>query len=391
MKSDCSIGVVLDSIMVQRLANGLVHQFAAHHRVWVLDLYRPVEELIRTIRARRPAGLITRWAEEVGPRLADLGLPTVAYSCYERRANVVSVDVDNVAVGVLAAQHLLDRGLRSFAYIGRGFPYSDQRGEGFKRTLARAGQGCAGFDLSMPREQYFEYARPERPMFARWLAALVKPVGVFTAFDKVAWQVTEVCRQQGLRIPDDVMVVGVNDDPLFCGLARPTVSSIRIPWDQIGSEMARALDRALARGGARSLSAGPILVEPTGVTVRESTDHVAVPDPVLSRALRVLATRASEPLAIKGVAGLSFCSRRRLETLFRQHLGRSPRQHLERLRIERAKDLLQRTELPIALIAERCGYSYPERFAVAFKRNVGATPSAFRRRGRAVPAGMPRP
>lgn len=382
MESERSIGVVLDSIMVQRLANGLVRQFSSHHRVWVIDLYRPVEELVRTIRERNTAGLVTRWVDGVSSRLARLGLPIVAYSCYERRPNVTNVDVDNGAVGTLAAQHLLDRGLRSFAYIGRDFPYSEQRGAGFRQGLTRAGFDCATFDISGPREHYFEYTVPSRNVFTSWLAALPKPVGIFTAFDKVAWQVTEVCRLQGLRIPDDVMVLGVNDDPLFCGLARPTISSIRVPWEQIGSEMARAMDRALLRGGSRTRSAGSVLVEPIGVTVRESTDHVAVPDPVLSRALRVLQNRVGEPLAIGDVVRQSFCSRRRLETLFRTHLGRSPRQHLERLRMERAKDLLRQTELPMALIAERCGYSYPERFAVAFRRCVGVAPTVFRQRAR---------
>jgi len=383
MPASGTVGVVLDSIMVQRLVPALVRQLSPNRQVWLVDLYRPVEELVDMVRSRQTIGLITRWVDGITDRLADLGIPMVAYSFYGSRPNVICFDVDNAAIGRAAARHFLDRGLRSFAFVGRDLPYSALRLASFRETVERSGYRCADFNLPAGQEHYFEYSPPINRRFSRWLAGLTKPVGVLTAYDKVAWELADACRVQHLRIPEQVAVLGVNDDPIYCGLARPTLSSVRVPWDRIGAGAARALERIVRRPQKQANPRQPILFSPEGITVRESTDRIAVPDPTLSRILRFMQSHAAEPVTINQVAGQAFCSRRRLETMFQTHLGRSPRKELERLRMERGDDLLRTTDLPVARVAEQCGYNYPERFSVAFKRTRGVTPIAFRRRLRA--------
>ena len=347
-----------------------------------MDLYRPVDELLKAVKANHTDAIITRWVCGITDRIAALGLPVVAYSYYGDEPNVTCVDTDNAAIGALAARHFMDRGLRSFAFIGLDFPYSRQRLAGFRSSLEAEGHTCADIQLPPHDEQYFEYLITPRPEFDRWLAKLPKPVGILSVFDKEAWRLVDSCRRQRLRIPDDVAVLGVNNDLMYCGLSTPPLSSVRIPWDRVGAAAAGALERILSqRSRARRLDA-PELTAPEGIAVRESSDWIAVDDPVLSRALKVMQANVSEPLRIKDIAQRAFCSRRYLEMMFRTHLGRSPRMEQERLRMERAQELLRSTEQPVSIVAESCGYLYPERFSVAFKRSVGVTPTAFRRRHR---------
>ena len=117
-----TIGIILDSIMVQRFSPGLVPHLSSRRKVWFMDLYRPVDELLKAVKANHTDAIITRWVCDITDRIAALGLPVVAYSYYGDEPNVTCVDTDNAAIGALAARHFMDRGLRSFAFIGLDFP-----------------------------------------------------------------------------------------------------------------------------------------------------------------------------------------------------------------------------------------------------------------------------
>jgi LacI family transcriptional regulator len=383
-----NIGLVLDTIMAQRLAKGMFRHFHPNRRFWFLDLYRPVQELCEVIRERQPAGLVTRHVAGITEELAKLGIPIVAYSSDLRHPAVRCIDVDNGAIGALAARHFLDQGLRSFAYVGTNYPYSVQRFDGYAGALRRAGFGCAHFSEPMRYwEHYLEYWQPQENKISRWLKSLPQPVGVFTAFDKIGWEVSDACRAAGLRVPEEVAVLGVNNDEFYCGLSHPPLSSIRIPWERVGAEAALMLEQQMARprsGGdsTRQTRKAVVLVPPEGVATRQSTDLIAVPVPAIARALAYIRRHASEPINIKDVLKDLPVSRRNFELEFQRHLGRTPKEELTRVRMEQAKELLMHTDLQVTLVAERCGFNYAERFCVAFKRATGVTPMAFRRQFR---------
>lgn len=221
---------------------------------------------------------------------------------------------------------------------------------------------------------------------ANWLRGLPKPVGVFAAHDPLGWHMSQVCRKAGIPIPEDVALVSANNDELICNLANPPLSSVAVPWDRVGEEVALAMDRMLEaqeRGPDADLMGRLVRIAPQGVVTRQSTDIMEVGNHHLRSALSFIKQNVGEPISVDDILRKVPISRRKLETDFLRHLNRSPKEEITRVRIERARMLLAQTDLPIPLVAERCGYNYPERFTVAFRRKVGVTPKAFRKSMRA--------
>jgi LacI family transcriptional regulator len=292
----------------------------------------------------------------------------------------VCVGIDNEKVGELAANHLLGRELRNFAFVGKPYPFSQLRQRGFEHALASAGRRCAAAHVEHGQtiEHYIEDWLHADPSLEAWLKALPKPVGIFAAHDTTGWHVLQVCQAAGLRVPDDVAVIAANNDELTCGLAHPPLSSVSIPWDKIGSEVALTVTRLIGRGTAHDAGAAIVRVPPDGVAVRQSSNVMAVAQPMLARALAFIQQHAFTPITVKDMLEHVPTSRRKLEQLFREHLKRSPKAEVTRVRIEHAKNLLARTDLFIPRVAESCGYVYTARFSTAFKQAAGLTPTAYR-------------
>lgn len=379
-----TIALVLDSITAQRLARGMFRQFRPDKNFRFLDLYRPLPDLVDRLRASRPAVVVTRWAPGITEALAALDLPTVLIGGHESRPRTVCVGVDNEKVGEAAARHLLDRGLRHFVFVGKPYPFSMLRQHGFTAALAAAGHRCSATHIETGRtlEHYIEDWLHTDASLEAWLRQLPKPVGIFAAHDTTGWHILQVCATAGLRVPDDVAVVAANNDELTCGLAHPPLSSVSIPWDKIGAEVALTVARLLARRSRRAASPPDVRIPPDGVAVRQSSHLMAVAEPLLAQALAFIHQHAGSPIRVKDLLQHVPLSRRRLEQLFQTHLKRSPKAEITRVRIEQAKNLLARTDLFIPRVAERCGYVYPARFSTAFKQLAGLTPTAYRRQFR---------
>ncbi|HUR58262.1 MAG TPA: substrate-binding domain-containing protein [Opitutaceae bacterium] len=375
-----TIALVLDSITAQRLARGMFRQFRPDKSFRFLDIYRPLPDLIARLTAWRPAVIVTRWAPGITEAIARLQVPTVLIGGHEARSRTVCVGVDNVQVGELAARHLVDRGLRNFAFVGKPFPFSELRQRGFERALAAAGCRSAGAHVESGQSlehQIEDWLHADATLEA-WLKELPKPIGIFAAHDTGGWHVLQACAAAGLRVPDDVAVVAANNDELTCGLAHPPLSSVSIPWDKIGGEVALAVARLVARRGRGSVGPAVIRVPPDGVTVRQSSNLMAVAQPMLALALAFIQQHAFSPITVKDLLQQVPLSRRKLEQLFQAHLKRSPKAEITRVRIEHAKNLLARTDHFIPRVAESCGYVYTARFSTAFKQLAGLTPTAYR-------------
>ncbi|MBX9623213.1 MAG: substrate-binding domain-containing protein, partial [Gemmataceae bacterium] len=290
-----------------------------------------------------------------------------------------AVGIDNPAVGRAAADHLLGRGLRHFAFLGHGgFAFSTRREEGFAGRVRAAGFGAAVYRAPGGTD-FHPDGPPAGPpgRLGAWLRRLPRPCGLFACNDIWGGYVTEVCRREGVRIPDDLAVVGVDDDDLLCELARPPLSSVRVPSDRIGFEAAALLDRLLA---GRKPPSGPTLLPPLGVAVRPSSDLLAVDDPAVREVLGAIRGAGPRPVQVGDVVGRLDISRRSAERRFRRAVGRGIAAEIRRARVERAKDLLAGTGLSVAEVAARAGFPSPQRFAVAFRRDAGLTPTAYRSR-----------
>jgi LacI family transcriptional regulator len=316
----------------------------------------------------KPDGMIVsiRSQEAIGVA-RNSGLPVVNVSS-TANSGFPTVIPDNLAVGRMAAQHLMDRGLRNYAYS-----HSPQGGNlrvrGFVRELAKHGHKC------MLRYATYQDSESERRDISNWLLTLPKPVGIMSGLDDEARQLMWACQLLGLRIPEDVAVLGVGNQDHAGAIWKPGLSSIELGLNRVGYRAAELLDR-LVHG--KKAPNKPILIDPLGVVTRESTDLIATNDQEISQAVRMIRESAHRPLSVKEILAQIPISRRSFERRFFKVVGRSPRAEITRCHLELAKRLLRESPMPIPKVAESVGFSNRMAFSTFFRRETGLTPSEFR-------------
>ncbi len=326
----------------------------------------------------RGHGIIARIENEAIARgVRALKLPVVNVSAAGAGAEFPTVISDSQAIAGLAAEHLLERGFQHFAYCGDGrFSWSAVHGKNFAAYLDSRGHACSWFESAA---QDFADWELERRKLGEWLAALPRPVGVMACYDIRGQQVLEVCRELGIYVPDEVAVIGQHNDELLCELCDPPLSSVMPNARRVGYEAAALLQRGMS---GETLPLRTLLIEPVGVMTRQSTDVVAVHDSQVAAAVRYIRGHAREAITVSDVLRAVPMSRTILERRFKQLLGRTPYQQILRERLERVKTMLTTTDLTLEAIADRMGFEHPEYLSVAFKRQTGQSPSAYRVRHR---------
>ncbi|MCH8511234.1 MAG: DNA-binding transcriptional regulator [Kiritimatiellae bacterium] len=348
-----------------------VGDFTANHREWAVQKYIPfrTEEDLRVwlTEAHDAQGIIAHVnSREQAAVFRGFAGRVVNISSRDKAFGLPTVTADNFELGRLAAIHLLGRGFRHFAWVGRAFFFSYERLRGFRETLREHGLDCTDLsEVSTIRPQFLQ------PLIQK----LPKPVGIFTEDDEAALQISSACNSGGWRVPDEVAVLGCNNDEPICLLGYPQRSSVDIAARNIGFEAASLLDKLML--GDREPEC-PILIKPGGVTVRGSTDVHAVGDPQLGKALRYIRENLALEIGVPDLVQAAGISRRVLERRCRERLGHTPLEEIRRARIRRAKELLLQTDLPMSIVAERAGFQSAERMATLFRRETGTTPSRFR-------------
>lgn len=277
----------------------------------------------------------------------------------------------------LAVEHLLEKGLRHFAFVGiAGKVWSDRRQQAFVQQIAEAGHEAHVYHCA-------SRCRPpwsrEQAAMSRWLAALPKPVGVLACNDDRGREVLAACRQARLRVPEEVAVIGVDNDELLCDLSDPPLSSVALGAERAGFEAAALLDGLMA---GRVKKPQRLVAAALGVVARRSTDVLHHEDPDVAAALRFIHDNAGQPIRVYDVVADSGDARRTLEIRFRQALGRSIHTEIQRTRLERARQLLLETDLPLPKVAQACGFGSPSYLASVFHRNLGVTPIKYRANNR---------
>ena len=356
----------------------------AHARTDWLIHATPDNLVSQRLRPWRPDGIICHAWPSGLPTLRGLRCPVVNTLAAARRGawpNAV-VTTDDVAIGKLAAEHFLDRGFRHFAFCGRrGKLFSKRRGEGFCQRLKA--------ERVVPDVHEVEEDDPapgRGPYFARsdaarvsWLRSLPKPVAAFACNDMIALQLAIACQVGGLDIPEEVALLGVGNEDVFCDRAQRPLSSIDLPGQQVGYRAAELLQHLMSGGKHPSR---PILLSPRGVVTRASSDITAIEDAEVAAACGFIRDRFAEGIDTSDVVRAGRLSRRMLERRFKRSLGRTLAREITRVRIDHAKRLLGDTEMSMPQIAERIGLANAERLSVAFRRATGMTPSAYRRQSR---------
>lgn len=353
-----------------------VAQYARTHGWRMMLVRRNGREAAQEVSQLRPDGIVAyvadRWLVEAAHRL-NVPLADTAHGEVEVP---LLTTLDNDGVGRLAAEHLGSLGLEHFAYCGvRGRTPSEERHARLAEHLRRRGRALHAFSQRIAEGEL--HLDP----LVRWLRALPKPVGILAFDDKLGERVLTACRWAALRVPDHVAVLGIGDDELMCEVSWPTLSSISFPTSRLGYEAAEMLDRAMAGG---KIVQRVRRIEPIGVTVRASTDMLAVEDPLIRAAVRFIREHAGQPIGVKHVANALDVSRRTLDRRFVDLLGRTVHDELAAVRMQVARRQLSEGAQSVAQIAESCGYATAASFSRAFRNHVGCWPSEYRGRVRVV-------
>lgn len=358
-----------------------ISRFAVDRPDWTLVPVAPGPELAASLAAVAPRGVIAHIFERrLGKALTALRRPVINVCGIMPQLSFPRVGVDDRLVGELAAQHFLDRGLRSFACIGHPeHGASIARELSFRTTLARHGCGSDRYHVNPAYPFDPTCTTPVLgPEIGPWVKRLPRPTGIFCANDILASQLTEVCRQYDVAVPEHVAILGVDNDDLLCSLSRPPLSSIALPDQEVGMQAAIHLDRLLA--GERSVLRSPLLLPPLKVVVRQSSDLLAIADDAIARVCRYIREQVHRRLPVDEVASEVGIGRRTLERRFRAALGRGLAEEIRRCRVERAKELLADARLPFPEVAKRSGFGSAKQFSTAFRVIAGMTPRDYRRR-----------
>jgi LacI family transcriptional regulator len=302
--------------------------------------------------------------------------PVVDVSAARLLADVPYVETDDTAIAAMAVAHFAERGFRRFAFLGDGrFRWSTNREQAFAAAVVALGHTV---DVFAPRGRRAAWGDDDAAIEA-WLGGLEKPVALFACYDVRGRQALDACRRAGIAVPDEVAVLGVDDDELLCELASPPLSSIVPDAAGAGRQAAVILDRLMAGGAAGGTE---WLLEPLGITTRRSTDVVAIDEPLVASAMRYIRDHADRGIKATDVARALGISRRVLETRFVRRVGRTPHDEIARAQMRLVEGLLRETDLPLATIAARAGFRHPEYLTVAFTRHHGTPPSQWRRKFR---------
>lgn len=304
------------------------------------------------------------------------GVPVVLAVDGNDQVAMPTVALDQAAVGALAAQHLMERGWAKFAKVGySGSRAANQRQRGFVESLRAQGYVSNEYH----REDYGYKPGLDRDWASAsqrsrdWISDLPKPVGLFTWDDYTGLLFTEPAVRLGLTVPNDVAIIAAGNDEGICLMCKPTLSSVEVPYRKIGWEAAHRLHQLIETGTCDD----DIVLQPTGVIERESTDRISVGDALVNDVLRFIREHLAEPMNVETLLIEFGVSRRTLETRFREAIGRTPLQEIHRLRIRLGAQYLARGGMTVQEVATRVGFASARRFGDAFAKEMGKTPAAY--------------
>ena len=365
-------------------------QFAREAGDWQLYVEAESPNRLPDLTSWRGHGIIASFSDRRVARIvSSSGLPAVAVggsSSGGAVEGIPCVSCDDGLIASMAAEHLLERGLRTFGYYGTvaddTIRWSQARGGAFAARVAAAGCHCDALTASRA-SRLWSHVQAE---LCGWLESLPKPVGIMACDDIRARHVLEACRTLGCRVPHDGAVIGVDNDELICELAVPPLSSIAQATRRIGYEAARLLDRSMRGATAKAArasadaAAARLVIPPVAVVPRASTDTLAVADPVIAKVIRLIRDSEQRDVRVADLVAASGLARGQLERCFKRFVGHSIHEDIMRTRLSAALMLLRTTALPLKAIAPRAGFHSVPYMITTFKRRLGVTPAGLRDR-----------
>ena len=345
--------------------------------------------LAESERGAPPPAWMRRWAgdgmiariesDEIASAVKAMNIPVVDVSAARRLIGIPWVETDDSKIAELAIEHLLERGFQNFAYCGESFfNWSNWRRDRFLEAARQFGKQTFSYDAPNKSARGYSWVR-EQQRLGKWLQQLPKPVGLLANYDIQAQRVLDTCRLHELCVPDEIAVVGVDNDEIICNLASPTLTSIIPNAHGAGYLAAELLDKLMH---GNTVAPEPHLLPPLGISLRKSSDVYAVEDPEVAEAAKFIRDHACEGINVLDVVKHLEVSRRALESRFRRATGKSPHQAIIQQRLARAAQLLRDTDWGLESIAHQSGFEHAEYMSVAFRREFQIPPSAYRKHHR---------
>jgi len=366
---------------------GIASYIQAHGTWQVLHIERALsEDVPAVVRAWNADGVLSRIADQqTMDAVSALQLPTVDLLGYYQPTEGAVLDTDPAACAELAVKHFLSRGFRHFAYCGyAGLTFSDQRCEQFVSALAKQGKIAQVYESSrqlqtgkaMTTTSREAFAEIEDDHVAAWLTSLPKPTAIFACNDIRGRQVLSACTQAKIAVPDEIAVLGVDDDEVICELSQPPLSSIEPDTFRIGFRGAEVLEQLMDGVTPQNRT---LMVPPRIIITRQSTSTIAVDDPTVASAMRFIRDHACEGIRVEDVVARLQVSRATLERRFRQLLDRSPAEEIYLTRMKKVDLLLAETNYKLSQVAKMTGFASAAQLVTTFKRHRGLTPGEFRK------------
>lgn len=329
------------------------------------------------LKAWKGDGIIARiQTPQLAQAVKETGLPVVDVLGVLPDTGFPLVHVDDRAIAEMGASHLYDRGFRKFGFFG----ISDENWSQHRRDELRdilSEKNCELHVFEATRQEIREMTWEQREdKLAQWVADLPKPIGVMVCSDQRGADFLEACRRANVTVPDELAVIGVDNDEPLCEVGQPPLSSVWPNHHAVGFEAAKLLDQLMQ--GGKDVDQ-PIMVPPRKVVTRRSSDVLAIQDRNVAKALQLIRQRGCEELNVDEIVRVSGLSRSVLQRRFRQVLGTTIHAEILNCRINHACHLLTETDLSMMDIAERSGFKHQEYMGAVFKSKLQQTPGQFRK------------
>ena len=376
-------------------ARGLLEGIVEYQRErdsW--SVYLPEQE-----RGATPPSWLNTWAGDgilarietaaIARSISKLKVPVVDLSSARVVKDIPWVETDDLAIATQAFQHLYEKGFRNFAFCGpKGFNWARWRKEHFVAVCQNASVPVEVLETDSPYRK--RNVDPEdKNTISNWLRQLKKPVGILCAYDIQAQVILDTCRNLQISVPDQIAVVGVDNDIILCELCHPSLTSVAPDARGAGYQSARLLDEMMSMRSSvsrktkrvRRMSSGAasLLLKPLGIVQRQSTDITSVSDPAIAAAIRFIRAHACDGINVIDVLAHVSLSRRALESQFSKATGKTPHEMILSVRLARVHQLLKQSDLALDEIAKHAGFEHTEYMSVVFKKHYGLPPGRFRR------------
>ena len=368
----------------RKYTQGILSGIARYSRVrGMWNFYRPLDyrekkaktNLLQIMKDLNPDGILMREPPDMD-KIIKMNVPAVTFPCsQESFPKIANAVVDHIAVGEKAAKHFLDRGFRHFAYIGfEDWWWSIRRREGFLRKLQQADLKINTYaSLTKKKLKWSD----ELPQLANWIRSLPKPIAVMACNDDRGELVIEACKIANVPVPEEISVVGVDNDQLVCDLCNPPLSSISLSLEKSGYEAAKLLDQLMSKKLETSHN---IRIIPTHVTTRRSTDILAIDDIEVAAAVRFIKNNIKKNLCVSDVVDNVALSRRVLEKRFRTLLDKSIHVEIKQNRIKLMEQMLHDNTMSIMEIAHELNFDDITHFSRYFRKEKGLSPNKYRKK-----------